>query len=131
METQCTQSKDSGKMGCDSTVAIMIEHKHKHNYIIDTTMVTWKNTSRYNSSRLYDLVDNILTVTCDEVYYYSFSEKDKIIQSVDPDGGPYISIGGLIHSPTQTMKTLKIVSHKRTNRTCVIVIEVEIIPRTV
>ena len=94
-------------------------------------MVTWKNTSRYSSPRIYELLDNILTVTCNEVYYYSFSEKDKTILSVDPDGGPYIHVGGIITSPTQELKVVKILSHKRTNETCVITVEIKIMPKPV
>jgi len=93
--------------------------------------LSWSDTSRYSLPRRYDLIDNILTVTCEDVYYYSFSEKDKIIQSVDPDGGPYIRVGGRIDSPVYIMKVLKIVSHKRTNKTCVIVAEVKILPKPV
>ena len=87
----------------------------------------WSNTSRYYALRQYELCDNILTITCYNVLSCSFSTgADKVIlTSVDPDGGPYLSIGEYITHEDIKLKINTIVSYTRKNKNVgVIVLDV-------
>ena len=57
----------------------------------------WSETSRHGSLRTYEISDMILTVTCHKVTQYAYSlDNENHVQSVDPDGGPYLSVGSVI-----------------------------------
>jgi hypothetical protein len=58
----------------------------------------WTERSRYNTQRHYKVSsdETTLTVTCEDVLYYSMSMNKTEMQSVDPDGGPYLSVGRII-----------------------------------
>ena len=78
----------------------------------------WSNTSRYSALRRYELLDTSLTITCYNVLFCSFSTgpDNVILTSVDPDGGPYLSVDSYIAHEDIKLKINKIVSYTRKNK---------------
>jgi hypothetical protein len=57
----------------------------------------WSETSRAGTNRIYAVKGSLLTVTCHDITSYAFSlDSNKNVTSVDPDGGPYLSVGTTI-----------------------------------
>jgi hypothetical protein len=77
--------------------------------------------SRRNTLRKYKISDDTLTVTCYDTTYYSYSIKNDSIVSLDPDGGPYFSVGG-IH---RNWIIQKIISHNRKESKIIFVFDVK------
>jgi hypothetical protein len=76
---------------------------------------SWTSKSRYGDLRhfTYDENKQEIRMKCDRVLYVSYSDgKDKEIRSVDPDGGPYLGVGGTItREPSgPTYRILRILS---------------------
>jgi len=84
----------------------------------------WSNTSRYSALRHYELLDTSLTITCYNVLSCSFSTgpDNVILTSVDPDGGPYLSIGSYITHDDIKLKINNIVSYTRKNKNVGIIV---------
>lgn len=71
----------------------------------------WSETSRHGSLRTYEISDMILTVTCHDVTQYSYSlDAEQRVRSVDPEGGPYLSVGSIVH---EMWVICEIVSHHK------------------
>jgi hypothetical protein len=85
----------------------------------------WTETSRYNTLREFTFIQpNQLEVICHDVLYCSFGGHPDYLTSIDPDGGPYLCIGGQYNS----YKIIKILSHKfygKNNKTLKILLEVQ------
>jgi hypothetical protein len=57
----------------------------------------WSETSRAGTLRIYVVNKSTLTVFCYDITSYAFSlDSDQKVTSVDPDGGPYLSVGSII-----------------------------------
>lgn len=57
----------------------------------------WSETSRTGGIRIYVVKDSTLTLICHDIYSYAFSfDSEQNVVSVDPTGGPYLSIGSII-----------------------------------
>jgi hypothetical protein len=84
----------------------------------------WTETSRYKTLREFTFYPpNKLEVICQDVLYCSFGGHPDYLTSIDPDGGPYLCVGGKRNS----YKIIKIVSHKfneKNNKILKIVLEV-------
>jgi hypothetical protein len=78
----------------------------------------WSETSRYSALRQYELLDNVLTITCYNVLYCSFSTgpDNVILTSVDPAGGPHLRVGECIIHEDIKLKIDNIVSYTRKNK---------------
>jgi len=60
---------------------------------------TWTERSRYQMVREYTVVaPDRIEVICHDVLYCSFGGKPEAITSIDPDGGPFLSVGRMIRS---------------------------------
>lgn len=59
----------------------------------------WVEQSRYDTLREYTVIaPDQMEVICHDVLYCSFGGSPTYITSIDPDGGPYLSIGQIIRS---------------------------------
>lgn len=88
----------------------------------------WTEKSRYNTLRHYKVSsdETTLTVTCDDVLYYSMSTKNpNELHSVDPDGGPYLCVGRTIEHEHQKWVINRIRSHKKNYSTTVFVFDIQ------
>ena len=88
----------------------------------------WTEKSRYNTLRHYKVSsdETTLTVTCEDVLYYSMStQKPNELHSVDPDGGPYLCVGRIIEHEHQKWVINRIQSHKKNNSTVVFVFDIQ------
>jgi hypothetical protein len=88
----------------------------------------WTERSRYNTLRHYKVSsdETILTVTCDSVLYYSMSMRNATeLQSVDPDGGPYLSVGRIIEHEHQKWIIQRIRSHDKKKSDAVFVFDIQ------
>ena len=88
----------------------------------------WTEKSRYNTLRHYKVSSNetTLTVTCEDVLYYSMStQKPNELHSVDPDGGPYLCVSRIIEHEHQKWVINRIQSHKKNNSTVVFVFDIQ------
>ena len=60
---------------------------------------TWTEQSRYHTLRKYTVIaPDQIEMFCHDVLYCSFGGSPTYITSIDPDGGPYLSIGTIIRS---------------------------------
>jgi len=60
---------------------------------------TWIEQSRYHTLREYTVIaPDQIEIICHNVLYCSFGGSPTYITSIDPDGGPYLSIGQIIRS---------------------------------
>lgn len=87
----------------------------------------WKSTSRYGTSRhfVFDGKDQV-TVTCSDVLYTTYTQDESgKLNAVDPDGGPYLSVNGVMGSMTHTFRVLDILYHKDSKRSLVVGLRVE------
>ena len=87
----------------------------------------WTEKSRYNTLRHYKVSSNetTLTVTCEDVLYYSMSMNKTELHSVDPDGGPYLCVSRIIEHEHQKWVINRIQSHKKNNSTVVFVFDIQ------
>jgi hypothetical protein len=87
----------------------------------------WTEKSRYNTQRHYKVSsdEKTLTVTCDDVLYYSLSMNKTELQSVDPDGGPYLSVGRIIEHEHQKWIIQRIRSHDKKHSIAVFVFDIQ------
>ena len=87
----------------------------------------WTEKSRYNTTRHYKVSsdETTLTVTCEDVLYYSMSRNQTELQSVDPDGGPYLCVGRIIEHDHQKWIINRIRSDKKKNSTAVFVFDIQ------
>jgi hypothetical protein len=87
----------------------------------------WKERSRYNTLRHYKVSsdEKTLTVTCDDVLYYSLSMNKTELQSVDPDGGPYLSVGRIIEHEHQKWIIQRIRSHDKKHSIAMFVFDIQ------
>jgi hypothetical protein len=87
----------------------------------------WNENSRYGAPRHFEFDGkDQITVTCKDVLYTSFNQgKDGKICSVDPDGGPYLYIGGTIYYMNRKFRILDIASHTNNARSLIAVFRVE------
>jgi len=87
----------------------------------------WKERSRYNTLRHYKVSNDekTLTVTCDGVLYYSCTGKEDNLQAVDPDGGPYLSVGRIIEHNHQKWIIQRIRSHDKKKSDAVFVFDIQ------
>jgi hypothetical protein len=84
----------------------------------------WVDKSRFGSLRTYELSRDktMLTVTCYHVLSYSMSyDPQGTLQSVDPNGGPYVAVG----STYRNWIIKRIISHHKKQSVAVFVLEVE------
>ena len=59
----------------------------------------WIEQSRYQTLREYKVIaPHQIEVICHDVLYCSFGGHPDHMTSIDPDGGPYLSIGQMIRS---------------------------------
>ena len=88
----------------------------------------WTEKSRYNTQRYYKVSNDetTLTVTCDDVLYYSMSMRNATeLQSVDPDGGPYLSVGRIIEHDDHKWIIQRIRSHDKKKSDAVFVFDIQ------
>lgn len=87
----------------------------------------WTEKSRYNTKRHYKVSsdETTLTVTCEDVLYYSMSMNKTELQSVDPDGGPYLCVGRIIEHDHQKWIINHIRSDKKKSSTAVFVFDIQ------
>ena len=87
----------------------------------------WTEKSRYNTLRHYKVSsdETTLTVTCDDVLYYSMSMNKTEMQSVDPDGGPYLSVGRIIEHDHRKWIINRIRSDKKKSSIAVFVFDIQ------
>jgi len=88
----------------------------------------WTEKSRYNTKRHYKVSsdETTLTVTCEDVLYYSMSRINATeLQSVDPDGGPYLCVGRTIEYDHHKWIINRIRSDKKKNSTAVFVFDIQ------
>jgi len=88
----------------------------------------WTEKSRYNTLRHYKVSsdETTLTVTCDNVLYYSMSMRNETeMQSVDPDGGPYLSAGRIIQHDHRKWIINRIRSDKKKSSIAVFVFDIQ------
>ena len=88
----------------------------------------WTEKSRYNTQRHYKVSsdEKTLTVTCDDVLYYSMSMRNKTeMQSVDPDGGPYLCVGRTIEHDNHKWIINRIRSDKKKSSIAVFVFDIQ------
>ena len=65
----------------------------------ETKCPHWVEQSRYHTLREYTVIaPDRIEVICHDVLYCSFGGSPTYITSIDPDGGPYLSIGQIIRS---------------------------------
>jgi len=83
------------------------------------TLLTWNDTSHFGSLRTYTYSNEtrLMTILCSEVEYCSISQSNGQLHAVDPDGGPYIAVGGTIHRSTSHFIVDRIVSYQREGET--------------
>ena len=82
----------------------------------------WSETSRAGTIRIYAVKGSLLTVTCHEITSYAFSlDSDKKVTSVDPDGGPYLSVGSIIRDK---WTITRVQSHRKNKSVAMFVFEV-------
>jgi hypothetical protein len=87
----------------------------------------WTESSRYGAPRhfVFDGTDQI-TVTCKDVLYTSFTQDKKgALSAVDPDGGPFMMIGGTLSSMARKFRILAIRSHSSYKRSFIAVFHVQ------
>jgi hypothetical protein len=87
----------------------------------------WTESSRYGAPRhfVFDGTDTV-TVTCKDVLYTSFTQEPKgELSAIDPDGGPFMRIGGTLSSMSRTFRILAILSHVSNKRSFVAVFRVQ------
>lgn len=85
-------------------------------------LITWTFRSRYGDERefAYQERNGELTISCQNTQYVSFSGESGKLVAVDPDGGPFLAIGGNLRTTTGAPMDLfidKIVSHALDRRT--------------
>ena len=87
----------------------------------------WTEKSRYNTQRHYKVSsdETTLTVTCDDVLYYSMSMNKTEMQSVVPDGGPYLSVGRIIEHEHHKWIINRIRSDKKKSSLAVFVFDIQ------
>ena len=88
----------------------------------------WTEKSRYNTLRHYKVSsdETTLTVTCDDVLYYSMSMRNETeMQSVDPDGGPYLCVGRIIQHDHRKWIINRIRSDKKKSSIAVFVFDIQ------
>lgn len=87
----------------------------------------WTEKSRYNTLRTYKISNDetTLTVTCKDVLYYSMSSNATELNSVDPDGGPYLSVGRIIEHEHHKWIINRIRSDKKKSSTAVFVFDIQ------
>ena len=82
----------------------------------------WSETSRAGTIRIYTVKDSLLTVICYDITSYAFSlDSNENVTSVDPDGGPYLSVGSIIRNKW-TITRVK--SHRKNKLDATFVFEV-------
>jgi len=86
---------------------------------------TYTEWSRYHTLREYTVISpDRIEVICHDVLYCSFGGSPTYITSIDPDGGPYLSIGQIIRS----YQIKKIVSYQSWKGKDTIKIVLEVYP---
>lgn len=91
-------------------------------------IMEWTERSRYNTLRQYKVSsdETTLTLLCHDVHYYSISMRSATeMQSVDPDGGPYLSVGHIIEHEHQKWIINRIRSDKKKNSIAVFVFDIQ------
>ena len=59
----------------------------------------WTEQSRYQTLREYKVIAlDRIEIICHDVLYCSFGGHPDHMTSIDPDGGPYLSVGRMIRS---------------------------------
>lgn len=57
----------------------------------------WSDTCRTGAIRIYVVKDSTLTLICHDIDSYALSfDSEQNVVSVDPTGGPYLSIGSIV-----------------------------------
>ena len=83
----------------------------------------WSETSRAGTARIYVVKGSLLTVTCHEITSYAFSlDSDQNVTSVDPDGGPYLSVGSIIQDK---WVITRIQSHRKNKSDAMFVFDIQ------
>ena len=83
----------------------------------------WSETSRHGTLRIYVVNKSTMTVICHDITSYAFSlDSDKKVTSLDPDGGPYLSVGSIIRDKW-TITRVK--SHHKNKSDAMFVFEVQ------
>ena len=74
--------------------------KENHRFSTSETKCPhWTEQSRYQTLREYTVITpHQIEVICHDVLYCSFGGSPTYMTSIDPDGGPYLSIGKMIRS---------------------------------
>ena len=85
----------------------------------------WTDLSRFGTSRVYTLFDDILTVICHDISSYEFSiDKEQNVISVDPTGGPSFYVGKCVEHDGNTWTIKSIMFHSKKKSTAVFVFAV-------
>jgi hypothetical protein len=65
----------------------------------ETKCPHWTEQSRYQTLREYKVIaPDRIEIICHDVLYCSFGGHPDHMTSIDPDGGPYLSVGRMIRS---------------------------------
>lgn len=83
----------------------------------------WSETSRTGTIRIYVVKDDTLTVIGHDVGSYAFSlDSNGKVTSVDPDGGPYLSIGTIVRDKWVITRVL---SHRKNRSIAMFIFEIK------
>ena len=82
--------------------------------------LSWIETSRFGALRIFDyLADTgVVHVRCEDVLSLSYSlgtrgnrDTTPELESIDPDGGPYLKVGGLLYHENTVFRIRRIASY--------------------
>lgn len=87
--------------------------------------LSWIGTSRFGALRTFDyLADTgVVHVRCEDVLTLSYSlgprgnqDAAPELESIDPDGGPYLKVGGLLYHGNTVFRIRRIASYEYNNK---------------
>lgn len=70
-------------------------------------MTTWITKSRYNEMRKFELKEDVVNVTCNNVLYFRKTVKEDVFLMIDLDGGPYLQVGDKLDIPGCESREIK------------------------
>ena len=90
----------------------------------------WISKSRYGDVRtfIYDAEKQEICMSCKDVLYSSYSTgQNGQVVAIDPDGGPYLGVGGFIYTEPSgpVFRILRILSHSQTKKDLKVIFSVE------
>jgi hypothetical protein len=90
----------------------------------------WISKSRYGDVRtfIYDAEKQEICMSCKDVCYTSYStgQKNEVV-AIDPDGGPYLGVGGFIYTEPSgpIFRILRILFHSQIKQNLKVIFSVQ------